>query len=79
MYSLMCLCDIAITGAGQTIYELMITGTPFLAIQLIENQKYNVLGLNTLQLAPVLEKFTISNLITDSCYAKISKRSRFHC
>ncbi|MGM0509042.1 MAG: UDP-2,4-diacetamido-2,4,6-trideoxy-beta-L-altropyranose hydrolase [Fusobacteriota bacterium] len=33
---------LAITGAGQTIYELIITKTPFLAIQVAENQKYNI-------------------------------------
>ncbi len=56
MHNLMELCDFAITGAGQTIYELIATGTPFLAIKVAENQKYNVAGLKKFELAFVLEE-----------------------
>lgn len=42
MKDLMLSVDMAITGAGQTIYELMATKTPFIAIQIIDNQKNNV-------------------------------------
>jgi len=45
MKELMIKSDIAITAAGQTIYELIKTGTPFIPIQIIENQENNVKGL----------------------------------
>jgi spore coat polysaccharide biosynthesis predicted glycosyltransferase SpsG/RimJ/RimL family protein N-acetyltransferase len=34
--------DLAITAAGQTIYELIATQTPFIAVQIIDNQKNNI-------------------------------------
>lgn len=37
--------DFAITGAGQTIYELLATETPFIPIQLVDNQKNNIKSL----------------------------------
>lgn len=37
--------DLAITAAGQTIYELLCTGTPFIPIEIIDNQINNVRGL----------------------------------
>lgn len=54
MCELMSSCDIAITGAGQTIFELMITGIPFIAIKTAENQKYNVRGLEKFGLAKTI-------------------------
>jgi spore coat polysaccharide biosynthesis predicted glycosyltransferase SpsG len=36
--------DLAITAAGQTIYELLATQTPFIPIKVIENQENNVNG-----------------------------------
>ena len=44
VYGLMMECDIAITGGGQTTYELAATGTPALAIQLADNQIHNLEG-----------------------------------
>jgi UDP-2,4-diacetamido-2,4,6-trideoxy-beta-L-altropyranose hydrolase len=44
LYDLMMECDIAITGGGQTTYELAATGTPALAIQLADNQIHNLEG-----------------------------------
>lgn len=35
-------CDVAICGAGTTIYELIATQTPFLAIQVADNQANNI-------------------------------------
>jgi UDP-2,4-diacetamido-2,4,6-trideoxy-beta-L-altropyranose hydrolase len=37
--------DFAISAAGQTIYELLATQTPFIPIQVIDNQSFNVKGL----------------------------------
>jgi len=60
MNSLMCLSDFAITGVGQTIYELIATKTPFVAIKLADNQKYNAIGLQNLKLATVIKKFNLN-------------------
>lgn len=38
--------DMAITAAGQTIYELMATKTPFVAVQVIDNQANNILSIS---------------------------------
>lgn len=37
--------DIAITAAGQTIYELIVTNTPFISIKVVDNQSNNLKGL----------------------------------
>lgn len=37
--------DLAVTAAGQTIYELIATKTPFIPIQVVDNQRYNIEGL----------------------------------
>ena len=47
-YDLMMECDIAVTGGGQTTYELAATGTPALAIMLAENQIHNLEGFSKL-------------------------------
>jgi len=46
MRELMVACDIAITGGGQTAYELAATGTPGLAVRLADNQTGNLRGLS---------------------------------
>ncbi|GGM31918.1 hypothetical protein GCM10011351_17630 [Paraliobacillus quinghaiensis] len=45
MKSIMLRSDFAITAAGQTIYELLATQTPFIPIKVIDNQHYNLLAL----------------------------------
>ena len=45
MMKLMVGSDLAITAAGQTIYELLATQTPFIPIQVIENQENNIKSL----------------------------------
>jgi UDP-2,4-diacetamido-2,4,6-trideoxy-beta-L-altropyranose hydrolase len=45
MREIMLKSDIAISAAGQTIYELIKTETPFIPIQIIDNQENNVKGL----------------------------------
>lgn len=42
---LMTQADFAITAAGQTIYELLATGTPFIPVKIADNQKNNLSGL----------------------------------
>ncbi|MEG8947853.1 bifunctional UDP-2,4-diacetamido-2,4,6-trideoxy-beta-L-altropyranose hydrolase/GNAT family N-acetyltransferase [Rosettibacter firmus] len=42
MKELMINCDLAISAAGQTLYELAATGTPTIAIAVAENQKNNI-------------------------------------
>ena len=38
-------CDLALTGGGQTTYELAATGAPTIAVRLASNQTGNLLGL----------------------------------
>ncbi len=45
MKNIMVKADLAISAAGQTIYELLATQTPFIAIQVIENQENNIRAL----------------------------------
>lgn len=44
MFKLMLDSDLAISAAGQTIYELAHAGVPTIAINVVENQKNNLLG-----------------------------------
>ncbi len=57
MRDLMLDCDIAISAAGQTIYELIQTGTPFIPIKIIDNQENNVKG---------ILKYKCANRVLDS-------------
>lgn len=50
MKAIMLKSDFAITAAGQTIYELLATQTPFIPIKVVENQKNNVEGLKEFNL-----------------------------
>ncbi|MDY0277770.1 MAG: GNAT family N-acetyltransferase [Acholeplasma sp.] len=63
MCEIMCRVDFAITAAGQTIYELIATETPFIAIQVIENQKENIVALNKLISQNITIKYDESNFI----------------
>lgn len=45
MKAIMVNSDLAITAAGQTIYELLATSTPFIAIKTVDNQINNIRGL----------------------------------
>jgi spore coat polysaccharide biosynthesis predicted glycosyltransferase SpsG len=45
MHALMLKADLAVTGGGQTTYELAATGTPAVAICIAENQRVSLKGL----------------------------------
>lgn len=45
LYQLMEKNDLAITAAGQTVYELLSMRLPFICIKIIENQENNIIGL----------------------------------
>lgn len=63
MKNLMLQSDIAITAAGQTIYELLATQTPFIPIKVIENQKNNAVGLINMKLVNTVLDYKDSQLI----------------
>lgn len=67
MKSLMLESDLAITATGQTIYELIKTGTPFIPIRVAENQVRNAKGL--------LEYGVVSNVLNDRDEAFILRLS----
>lgn len=48
MLTLMLGADLAISAAGQTIYELLATQTPFIPVETVANQRTNVDGLRTI-------------------------------
>lgn len=63
MQKLMIASDFAITAAGQTIYELIATSTPFIPIQIADNQRGNLSSLRNKQLIQTIlcweeEKFS---------------------
>jgi spore coat polysaccharide biosynthesis predicted glycosyltransferase SpsG len=43
MKNMMLASDITISAAGQTLYELAVTGTPTAAVSVVENQRFNIL------------------------------------
>lgn len=62
MKDLMTKSDIAITAAGQTVYELIRVGIPFIPIQVINNQQYTTKGLIKNDLAEKIIYWNASNL-----------------
>ncbi|BDU51153.1 UDP-2,4-diacetamido-2,4,6-trideoxy-beta-L-altropyranose hydrolase [Haliovirga abyssi] len=61
MKNLMLKCDFAISAAGQTIYELLRIGIPFVAIKVADNQENNIKGLSKLGIN-CFDEFTIEKL-----------------
>ena len=57
--------DIAITAAGQTIYELLATQTPFIAIKVINNQENNVNGLMNMKLISTVLDYEHSDFLDE--------------
>ncbi|MEH7445205.1 bifunctional UDP-2,4-diacetamido-2,4,6-trideoxy-beta-L-altropyranose hydrolase/GNAT family N-acetyltransferase [Bacillus sp. JJ1122] len=70
MYNLMNKCDIAISAAGQTIYELIATRTPFICIQVADNQSNNLKSLKENKLANIIDN------IEDLSQACLEMRSK---
>jgi UDP-2,4-diacetamido-2,4,6-trideoxy-beta-L-altropyranose hydrolase len=62
MFRLMMNSDLAITAAGQTIYELMVTKTPFIPIQVIDNQENNIRSLLKYNSKQIVLKYYSDNL-----------------
>ena len=65
-------CDLAISGGGQTLYELAATGTPTIAMKLAQNQQGNTQGLMQANTIHVIEKMdalrmSVLNLRSDLC------------
>lgn len=65
MRGLMMNADFAIVAAGQTIYELMATRTPFIPIQVAENQSNNINSLRKLMLIQAALNYSSSSLVKD--------------
>lgn len=61
-------CDIAVTAAGQTVYELIAVQTPFVCIKVVNNQENNVKGLMSEQL--IEDYFDASVPYKDSDFGK---------
>ncbi|MCJ0929756.1 UDP-2,4-diacetamido-2,4,6-trideoxy-beta-L-altropyranose hydrolase [Virgibacillus halodenitrificans] len=85
MKAIMVKSDLAITAAGQTIYELLATQTPFIPIKVVENQNNNIAGLKEYKLIEtVLEyddldflgnlKKEVNNLSTVNMRSKLVSR-----
>jgi spore coat polysaccharide biosynthesis predicted glycosyltransferase SpsG len=65
MVDLMKNCDLAITTAGQTIYELLATQTPFIPIQIIKNQENNIRSLLKYNQNQIILKYDNDNLVEE--------------
>ncbi len=63
MVNVMLNADLAITAAGQTIYELLATQTPFIPIQIIGNQENNVRSLLKYNPQQIILRFDDSDLV----------------
>lgn len=63
MKSLMVQSDFAITAAGQTIYELLATKTPFIPIKIAENQSNNIEGLKKITINDVFINYNDVNVM----------------
>ena len=55
--------DLVITAAGQTIYELLATKTPFVPIQVVDNQKNNLRALSKINPKQIVLHFNDKDLI----------------
>lgn len=68
--------DITITAAGQTIYELMATQTPFIPIKVAENQSNNVAGLKEFNLVEMVLDYK-DELLSDKIVIEFEKMMDF--
>lgn len=65
MREMMISADVAITAAGQTIYELIATRTPFIPIQIAENQSNNIHSIQKLGLITKSILYSSQSFISD--------------
>lgn len=63
MKNLMLQSDISISAAGQTIYELLATNTPFIPIKIIDNQNNNIRGLKKINVNQVVINYDDESII----------------
>ena len=63
MHMIMLNADMAISAAGQTIYELIATQTPFIAIQVAENQQNNINSLKEKIPSQIILRYDEENFI----------------
>lgn len=63
MKQIMLSADMAISAAGQTIYELIATQTPFIAIQVAENQQNNINSLKEQLPSQIVLRYDDENFI----------------
>lgn len=81
MKAIMLKSDFAITAAGQTIYELLATQTPFIPIKIIENQNNNIVGLKEYNLVKRILDYEDINLLEkleDEFYNLLNTDKRTH-
>ena len=79
MKNIMTKSDFAITAAGQTIYELMATQTPFVPIKIAENQKNNyriIQELGLVKKGMEYNSYTIKEDLIDSFEELLDKKTR---
>jgi len=63
MSQIMVNCDMAITAAGQTIYELLATKTPFIAVQVVDNQANNIMSIKEYLSSEIVLKYDDYNFV----------------
>lgn len=75
MKNLMLKCDFAISAAGQTIYELLRVGIPFVPIKVADNQENNINGLKSLEIETLEEDevFKISENFKDKLFSTFNR------
>lgn len=79
MKHLMIKSDFAITAAGQTIFELLRTETPFIPIEVVDNQKNNIAELSKIGFGDYILKYDTDNFIEslhEKCKSMIQYKKR---
>lgn len=67
-------CDLVISGGGQILFELITTNTPFIPIEIIDNQKENIKNIKKIKEDIYVGNYKDENLIENIIY----ELERFH-